>query len=103
MVKCTINFDNNKNGLFFAGQKVSGHILFYNEKVRNIVALTLTLDGTACTSWTESTGIGEDEKTSSYGSTENYFTNITYLLGNENGKRFVFLRFTISCLWMLNM
>jgi len=82
MVRCSLNFDSNPSGVFFAGQQVAGSIEWNNEKAREMSGLKLTLEGAAKTHWTETTGTGDDAKSESYGATESYLNTVIYLLGD---------------------
>jgi hypothetical protein len=47
MVQCVIKFDNNSQGIYYAGQILSGIIELTNEKARNIRGLSLRIEGFA--------------------------------------------------------
>ncbi|CRK97027.1 CLUMA_CG010304, isoform A [Clunio marinus] len=81
MVSCTILY-NNSNGVFLSGQEVSGTITLYNEKVRSLRAIVMITEGSAETSWTEESGMGNDKSTTTYRGTETYINTETLLMGN---------------------
>lgn len=45
MPTCHINYDNNPNGIFYAGQTLSGVIQLNNDKRRDIRGVTLRIEG----------------------------------------------------------
>lgn len=47
MPTCNIVFDNNPNGIYYAGQLLSGVIKLDNEKKREIRGITLRIEGFA--------------------------------------------------------
>ena len=47
MAKCDIKFDNNTQGIYYAGQTLSGIVELNNEKARNIRGMSLKIEGFA--------------------------------------------------------
>jgi Arrestin (or S-antigen), N-terminal domain len=47
MVLCEIKFDNNPQGIYYAGQTLSGVVELNNEKSRNVRGLSLRIEGFA--------------------------------------------------------
>lgn len=47
MPTCNIVFDNNPNGIYYAGQTLSGVIKLDNDKKREIRGITLRIEGFA--------------------------------------------------------
>lgn len=61
---------------------MSGTVTLFNEKPRSIRALLLKVDGAAEVHWTESTGTGDNRKTTSYSAREDYIRTVSYLINN---------------------
>uniref|UniRef100_A0A182R0Q0 Arrestin C-terminal-like domain-containing protein n=1 Tax=Anopheles farauti TaxID=69004 RepID=A0A182R0Q0_9DIPT len=55
---CTISFDDNFHGVFFAGQKVTGTVDVVLPKTKKVKGVVLKITGLACVLWTESYGTG---------------------------------------------
>lgn len=47
MVACDVKFDNNPQGIYYAGQSLSGVVELNNEKARTIRGVTLRIEGFA--------------------------------------------------------
>lgn len=87
MVFCTVAFSNsNPNGVFYSGQEVSGSVTLQNEKPRMIRALLLKVEGFAHTHWTETSGTGDNRRSSSYSAHEDYMSTTTVLLNYGQGE-----------------
>lgn len=84
MVNCVANFSN--NGEFWSGQQVTGSVTLYNEKPRTIRAIVLKVQGVCSTSWSETSGMGDNKKSVSYRAREDYMNTSSILMGNGQGK-----------------
>uniref|UniRef100_A0A182NNJ6 Arrestin_C domain-containing protein n=1 Tax=Anopheles dirus TaxID=7168 RepID=A0A182NNJ6_9DIPT len=55
---CTISFDDNFHGVFFAGQKFTGTVDIVLPKTKKVKGVLLKITGLACVLWTETYGTG---------------------------------------------
>ncbi|XP_049296864.1 arrestin domain-containing protein 17-like [Anopheles funestus] len=55
---CTISFDNNSHGVFFAGQKFTGTVDIDLPKAKKVKGISLKVTGLASVLWTETYGTG---------------------------------------------
>jgi Arrestin (or S-antigen), N-terminal domain len=83
MVNCVVSFSN--NSVFQSGQEVTGSVILYNEKPRMVRAIVLKVEGFCSTSWTESSGMGNDSKSTTYSAREDYINTTSILTGNGRG------------------
>ncbi|KAH8242596.1 hypothetical protein KR032_000433 [Drosophila birchii] len=81
---CQILFHNNIQGVYYAGQTISGQVTLSTDKVKEIKAIRLKVRGFAETHWTESKTDSNNKSTSeSYNGFEKYLSSKVYLLGSE--------------------
>ncbi|XP_052867851.1 arrestin domain-containing protein 17-like [Anopheles cruzii] len=89
-VKCDVLFDNNPQGIFRAGDTVSGTVEIQLEKPKKVRGIALRINGFASTSWTARVK-GTTEKTekknkkTNFNGREDYFGSITYFVGSDVG------------------
>ncbi|ALC47979.1 CG18747 [Drosophila busckii] len=79
VVTCEISFDNNKFGIFYAGQLVSGCVTLKSDKVKEVQAALVKVVGYSLTKWSER----RMATTKLYVGREDYISSQTYLLGSE--------------------
>ncbi|XP_017081827.1 LOW QUALITY PROTEIN: arrestin domain-containing protein 2 [Drosophila eugracilis] len=78
-----ILFHNNTQGVFYAGQTISGQVTLSTDKEIQIKAIRLKVKGHAETHWTESRTDSNNKATSeSYSGFEKYLSSKAYLLGS---------------------
>ncbi|XP_016970859.2 arrestin domain-containing protein 2 [Drosophila rhopaloa] len=81
---CQILFHNNTQGVYYAGQSISGQVTLCTDKLIQIKAIRLKVKGFAETHWTESKTDSNNKSTSeSYNGFEKYLSSKSYLLGSE--------------------
>ncbi|XP_017053003.1 arrestin domain-containing protein 2 [Drosophila ficusphila] len=81
---CQILFSNNTQGVFYAGQTISGQVNLCTDKPIQIKAIRLKVKGYAETHWTESKTDSNNKSTSeSYNGFEKYLSSKVYLLGSD--------------------
>nr|XP_040225113.2 arrestin domain-containing protein 3-like [Anopheles coluzzii] len=56
--QCTISFDDNYHGVFFAGQTITGTVDIDLPKTKKVKGVLLRVTGLACVLWTETYGTG---------------------------------------------
>ncbi|TMW47662.1 hypothetical protein DOY81_007261 [Sarcophaga bullata] len=81
VVTCTIEFDQNVTGCYFAGQMVSGTITLKCEKSTEVNAILLSISGYASTLWSERSFFTKHM----YQGREDYLSTNSYLMGSEHG------------------
>ncbi|XP_017035528.1 arrestin domain-containing protein 2 [Drosophila kikkawai] len=80
---CQILFHNNIQGVYYAGQTISGQVTLSTDTVKAIKAIRLKVKGYAETHWTESKTDSNNKSTSeSYNGFEKYLSSTVYLLGS---------------------
>ncbi|CAO1341761.1 unnamed protein product [Diamesa tonsa] len=82
MVKCTIKFDNNENGHYFAGETLSGTVNLIVNEAKKCKGFFLTIEGSAEVDWSER----EPLLKTIYKGNERYFNYKSYILGSEDGE-----------------
>ncbi|XP_037729404.1 arrestin domain-containing protein 2 [Drosophila subpulchrella] len=81
---CQILFHNNTQGVFYAGQTISGQVTLSTDKVIQIKAIRLKVKGFAETHWTESKTDSNNKSTSeSFNGFDKYLSSKVFLLGSE--------------------
>ncbi|XP_005176214.1 arrestin domain-containing protein 17 [Musca domestica] len=81
VVNCDIQFENNPQGCFFAGQVLTGKIVLSADKVKQVKAVVLKINGYAHTYWSEK---GTDDKSTSYTGHIDYINSVTQLLSQSS-------------------
>ncbi|CAO1405630.1 unnamed protein product [Diamesa tonsa] len=103
MAKCTISFDNNENGIFYAGQTLSGSIELNTDKVRKTKGVCLKIEGYANCNWTETEHHHKKKsKNVLYSGRDDYLNTISYLVGSNEGNQIEILpgvhTYNFSCM-----
>ncbi|XP_016954394.1 arrestin domain-containing protein 2 [Drosophila biarmipes] len=81
---CQILFHNNTQGVFYAGQTISGQVTLSTDKEIQIKAIKLKVKGFAETHWTESKNdMNNKSTTESFNGYEKYLSSKCFLLGSE--------------------
>uniref|UniRef100_A0AAG5D3E3 Arrestin C-terminal-like domain-containing protein n=1 Tax=Anopheles atroparvus TaxID=41427 RepID=A0AAG5D3E3_ANOAO len=89
-IKCDVQFDDNPQGIFRAGDTVSGTVEIQLDKPKKVRGIALRINGFASTSWnakikeTNSKGKNKNKKTN-FNGREDYFGSITYFVGSDVG------------------
>ncbi|XP_053673930.1 arrestin domain-containing protein 3-like [Anopheles nili] len=78
---CTITFDNNSHGVFFAGQKLRGTVDFTLSKAKKVKVVVLKITGLARVQWTEMYGTGT---TIQFSAKENFLTHTEELVRSDS-------------------
>ncbi|XP_061393222.1 arrestin domain-containing protein 17-like [Musca vetustissima] len=81
VVTCDIQFENNPQGCFFAGQVLSGKIILSADKIKQVKAVVLKIKGFAHTSWSEK---DSKDKHTYYRGHIDYINSITQLLSQSS-------------------
>uniref|UniRef100_A0A1B0FBG2 Arrestin C-terminal-like domain-containing protein n=1 Tax=Glossina morsitans morsitans TaxID=37546 RepID=A0A1B0FBG2_GLOMM len=92
--KCTILFDNNPFGVYYAGQEVSGKVELITTRPKTVRGIIITVSGFAEVRWTEhitkQDTHGERQKTiETYSASEIYYSNERYVYGQSGGTQMV--------------
>ncbi|CRK98596.1 CLUMA_CG012194, isoform A [Clunio marinus] len=97
VVKCEIKFDNNPNGIYFAGQTLSGTVELTFDKPKKLRGLILKIEGFAKVHWTErerrsrfqsgQNHHATNQKIVNYNGREDYLNSVTYLIGGPEGNQ----------------
>ncbi|KAH8369097.1 hypothetical protein KR009_000918 [Drosophila setifemur] len=81
---CQILFDNNDQGVYYAGQTISGLVTLNTDKAYQIKAILMKVKGYAESHWTESrTDSNNKSSSESYRGFEKYISSTVYLLGSS--------------------
>ncbi|TMW45817.1 hypothetical protein DOY81_009098 [Sarcophaga bullata] len=80
VVTSDIQFENNPNAIFYAGQVINGKVTLTADKLKQVKAVVLKITGCAETRWSESRGTGDQRKTTTYSGKEDYINSVTYLM-----------------------
>uniref|UniRef100_T1PDC6 Arrestin (Or S-antigen) n=1 Tax=Musca domestica TaxID=7370 RepID=T1PDC6_MUSDO len=88
--KCTITFDNNPFGVYYAGQVVSGTAELVTTRPKTIRSIAISISGFSEVRWTENItkqdAQGNREKAvETYSATEIYYTNDKFVYGQNGG------------------
>ncbi|XP_073825888.1 arrestin domain-containing protein 3 [Musca autumnalis] len=88
--KCTITFDNNPFGVYYAGQVVSGTAELVTTRPKTIRSISISISGFSEVRWTENItkqdAQGNREKAiETYSGSEIYYTNDQYVYGQSGG------------------
>lgn len=78
---CEIDFDNNPQKVFYAGQLLRGSVRLTLTKENSVRGVYIRIYGTAYCHWTS--GSGDNRK--SYTGKEDYLNEKTYFVGDSNG------------------
>ncbi|KFB40639.1 AGAP001822-PA-like protein [Anopheles sinensis] len=89
-IKCDVQFDDNPQGIFRAGDTVSGTIEIQLEKPKKCRGIALRINGFASTSWHAKVKGPDDKgktknKKTNFNGREDYFGSITYFVGSDVG------------------
>ncbi|XP_055906146.1 arrestin domain-containing protein 3 [Eupeodes corollae] len=90
--KCTIQFDNNPLGVYYAGQTISGVAELITTRPKTIRSIYISVNGHSEVRWTESVykqnNQGKREKAfETFSATELYFTSEKYVYGSNGGNQ----------------
>ncbi|XP_037954291.1 arrestin domain-containing protein 17-like [Teleopsis dalmanni] len=86
VVTCEIEFDNSPYGTYFAGQMLTGKITLKSEKMKQVKAVALKINGFAHTCWSERRGAGKRRRVTHYSGHEDYIASVTYLVGSDQSQ-----------------
>ncbi|KAM7360123.1 arrestin domain-containing protein 17-like isoform 2-T2 [Cochliomyia hominivorax] len=78
VVTCDIEFENNPEATFYAGQMIMGKVTLTADKIKQVKAVNLKITGIACTRWTEKGS--KDKGDTTYSGQVDYMNTLTYLL-----------------------
>uniref|UniRef100_A0A182KJ84 Arrestin_C domain-containing protein n=1 Tax=Anopheles christyi TaxID=43041 RepID=A0A182KJ84_9DIPT len=105
-IRCDVQFDDNPQGVFRAGDTVSGTVEIQLDKPKKFRGIALRINGFAATSWyarltgTDAKNVKSNKKTHHHGR-EDYFGTITYFVGSDVGNPLEVLagvyRYTFTC------
>ncbi|XP_035893113.1 arrestin domain-containing protein 17-like [Anopheles stephensi] len=105
-IKCDVQFDDNPQGVFRAGDTVSGTVEIQLDKPKKFRGIALRINGFAATSWNAKLA-GTDAKNSKnnkkthFNGREDYFGSVTYFVGSDVGNPLEVLagvyRYTFTC------
>ncbi|XP_052858867.1 arrestin domain-containing protein 3 [Drosophila gunungcola] len=85
MVICEIEFCNNPQGVFYAGQLISGQVVIKTEKAKPVKAVVLQIKGYAETHWTDTEHDPEDQSNGdSFNGHVDYLATKAYLHGSSS-------------------
>ncbi|XP_044252246.2 arrestin domain-containing protein 17 isoform X1 [Drosophila takahashii] len=85
MVICEIEFFNNPQGIFYAGQLISGQVVIKTEKAKSVKAVVLQIKGYAETHWTDTEYDPEDQSNGeSFNGHVDYLATRAYLHGSSS-------------------
>lgn len=94
---CDINFENNPEKVYYAGQLLRGTIKLTLTSAKTVRGVYIVISGRAYCHWT--TGSGKNRK--SHTGNEDYLEEKTYLYGDENGENigffFIMILIIIFC------
>ncbi|XP_037816108.1 arrestin domain-containing protein 17-like isoform X1 [Lucilia sericata] len=81
VVTCDIQFENNPEATFYAGQVITGKITLTADKIKQVKAVTLKISGAAKTRWTEksSTTSTNNNSSTSSSSDTTYWGQVDYM------------------------
>ncbi|XP_052899882.1 arrestin domain-containing protein 17-like [Anopheles moucheti] len=105
-IKCDIQFDDNPQGVFRAGDTVSGTVEIQLDKPKKFRGVALRINGFAATSWNaklkgnDAKNVKKNKRTH-FNGREDYFGSITYFVGSDVGNPLEVLagvyRYTFAC------
>ncbi|XP_065357341.1 arrestin domain-containing protein 17-like isoform X2 [Calliphora vicina] len=78
VVTCDIQFENNPEATFYAGQVITGKVTLQADKIKQVKAVTLKINGSAKTRWSEK-GSQNNSDTTYWGQVD-YMNTVTCLL-----------------------
>ncbi|XP_022220373.2 arrestin domain-containing protein 2 [Drosophila obscura] len=85
MVICEIQFNNNPQGIYYAGQVISGRVLIKTDKVKQVKAVVLQIKGYAETHWADPEyDSGDQSSGSSFNGHVDYLATKAYLHGTSS-------------------
>ncbi|XP_017081833.1 arrestin domain-containing protein 3 [Drosophila eugracilis] len=85
MVFCEIEFSNNPQGIFYAGQLVSGQVVIKTDKAKPVKAVVLQIKGYAETHWGDTQYDPEDQSNGeSFSGHVDYLATRAYLHGSSS-------------------
>uniref|UniRef100_A0A182UL68 Arrestin_C domain-containing protein n=1 Tax=Anopheles melas TaxID=34690 RepID=A0A182UL68_9DIPT len=89
-IRCDVQFDDNPQGVFRAGDTVSGTVEIQLDKPKKFRGIALRINGFAATSWSAKlTGADAknvaSKKKAQFNGREDYFGSITYFVGSDVG------------------
>uniref|UniRef100_A0A182QW93 Arrestin C-terminal-like domain-containing protein n=1 Tax=Anopheles farauti TaxID=69004 RepID=A0A182QW93_9DIPT len=89
-IKCDVQFDNNPQGVFYAGDTVNGTVEIQLDKQKKFRGIALRINGFAATSWNAKVAAGDAKtpkknKKTHFNGREDYFGSITYFVGSDVG------------------
>ncbi|XP_053681278.1 arrestin domain-containing protein 17-like [Anopheles nili] len=107
-IKCDVQFDNNPQGIFRAGDTVSGTVEIQLEQQKKVRGIALRINGFAATFWNakikdneSGPGKGKKNKKTHFNGREDYFGTVTYFVGSDVGNPIEVLagvyRYTFAC------
>ncbi|XP_034665283.1 arrestin domain-containing protein 2 [Drosophila subobscura] len=85
MVICEIQFNNNAQGIYYAGQVISGQVVIQTDKVKQVKAVVLKIKGYAETHWADPEYDSADQSSgSSFNGHVDYLATKAYLHGSSS-------------------
>ncbi|XP_017140076.1 arrestin domain-containing protein 3 [Drosophila miranda] len=85
MVICEIQFNNNAQGIYYAGQVISGQVVIKTDKVKQVKAVVLKIKGYAETHWMDTEyDSGDQSSGSSFNGHVDYLATTAYLHGSSS-------------------
>eukprot|EP00099_Drosophila_melanogaster_P024295 NP_652649.1 uncharacterized protein Dmel_CG18746 [Drosophila melanogaster] len=85
MVICEIEFCNNSQGIFYAGQLISGQVVIKTEKEKSVKAVILNIKGYAETHWADTEHDPDDQSNGeSFNGHVDYLATRAYLHGSSS-------------------
>lgn len=90
VLECKITFDDHYNGIFYAGQLLTGRVELILDKVKTVQGLCLKICGYARVRWTENHSYyangRKQNKTVAFIGKNDYLESINYLIGSNSGE-----------------
>ncbi|XP_063707906.1 arrestin domain-containing protein 2-like [Culicoides brevitarsis] len=110
-ITCNIKFENNPQGIYFAGQNLAGSVELNLGVAKKVKAISLKICGFAYTHWSESETYRVNGKNHTrivhYRGREDYLNSTTYLIGSPHANEIEILpglhTYNFACLLPSNM
>lgn len=82
-VNCDVQYDNNPQGIFYAGQSMSGSVVLNLSEPDSVNAISIKIEGFTVVNWSERRPQGQRRRSRHFSGRQDYLNTLTYLVGGQ--------------------